>query len=293
MFVVDDLAAWLVELVADACRGRLTSWVLGSDQERALRAAATDAIRLTAEELYPADGERAAQLAMVIDHVFSIPVARPEAGGSETLLQALESGVARQVGVLGDSGLTGTGRSSADLLGVSAKTLAEKLAGHLLREIVVRGATGGVLSPLADQLNHDVSHLQGQRIEGLVGHLSSQVLEVFDGLRNYQKLAHEESGALPAGRLITELTDPYALEIHRPISVGFEPTSGGPPLLPPYIRREHDQKLARLAAGGGGWGERDRNACRGIVHREDEGLLGGYPGPALSRDLGNEDVAAG
>ena len=43
--------------------------------------------------------------------------------------------------------------------------VAQKLIGHLLQEIVARGASGGPLFPLASQLNDDVTHLQGQRLE--------------------------------------------------------------------------------------------------------------------------------
>src|SRR4051794_4997770 len=43
VFVADDLGAWLVGLLADAGRKKLTTWVLGSDQERAVRQAATAA----------------------------------------------------------------------------------------------------------------------------------------------------------------------------------------------------------------------------------------------------------
>lgn len=39
-FVVDDLVAWLVGLLADAGRKKLTGLVLGSEQERALGRAA-------------------------------------------------------------------------------------------------------------------------------------------------------------------------------------------------------------------------------------------------------------
>ena len=53
--------------------------------------------------------------------------------------------------------------------------LAETLAGHLVREIMVRGSQGGPLAPLADQLNHDVTHLQGQRLEGMLAQLADQV----------------------------------------------------------------------------------------------------------------------
>jgi hypothetical protein len=42
--------------------------------------------------------------------------------------------------------------------------LAEKLTGYLVREIMFRGSGGGPLTPLAEQLNHDLTHLQGQRV---------------------------------------------------------------------------------------------------------------------------------
>jgi hypothetical protein len=40
VFVADDLGAWLVFVLAEAGRKKLTTLVLGSDQERALRQAA-------------------------------------------------------------------------------------------------------------------------------------------------------------------------------------------------------------------------------------------------------------
>ena len=70
VFVADDLAAWLIGLLADAGRKKLTTLVLGSDQERALRQAAAAAIESTAAELDPSGGERAGQLAMVVNKVF-------------------------------------------------------------------------------------------------------------------------------------------------------------------------------------------------------------------------------
>ena len=52
----------------------------------------------------------------------------------------------------------------------------------------------------------------------------------------------------PAGRLIAELLDPFSLEVHRPINVHTGPASAELPVLPPYIRREHDMDLTRLVA---------------------------------------------
>ena len=77
--------------------------------------------------------------------------------------------------ILDDAAMTGTGQSSAELLRVPGRRLAQTLAGHLVREIMVRGSGGGPLTPLADQLNHDVTHLQGQRLEGMLAQLADQV----------------------------------------------------------------------------------------------------------------------
>jgi hypothetical protein len=49
--------------------------------------------------------------------------------------------------------------------------LADRLTVHLVQEVIFRGSGGGPLTPLADQLNHDLTHLQGQRIEGMLARL--------------------------------------------------------------------------------------------------------------------------
>ena len=89
------------------------------------------------------------------------------------------AGIARQLAVLDDASLTGLRHSSADLLGVPGTVLAEKLTSNLVRQIVVRGAGGGPLEPLAAQLNHDVTHLQGQQIRDAVRQLRGEILEAF------------------------------------------------------------------------------------------------------------------
>ena len=53
VFVADDLGAWLVGLLADAGRKKLTTLVLGSEQERALRQAATAAVQPPLTQLAP------------------------------------------------------------------------------------------------------------------------------------------------------------------------------------------------------------------------------------------------
>jgi len=184
VFVADDLGAWLVGLFADAGRKKLITFVLGTDQERALRTAAMAAVLRTAEELCPDDDDQAEHVALVISQVFSEPIPAVLPAGHETLLEGLQAGIAGQLAVLDDGSLTGTEQSSANLLGFPAGTLAQKLTGHLMREIVSRGARGGPLFPLASQLNDDVTHLQSDRIEEMLGQLTDEVRKALTRLEN-------------------------------------------------------------------------------------------------------------
>jgi hypothetical protein len=176
MFVADDLGAWLVGQLADAGRRRLITQVLGNEQERALRQAATAAVQFTAAEFRPGR-EEAEELAMVVSQVFSEPVPVASLSAQATFLEALHAAVAGQLAPLGDPHMTGTGKSSAEVLGVPVTVLAETLTSHLVQEIVARAAQGGPLTPLAAQLNHDVTHLQGQRLEAMFARLGDTIVE--------------------------------------------------------------------------------------------------------------------
>jgi len=243
VFVADDLAAWLVGLLADAGRKKLTALVLGDAQERALEQAAIAAARDTAGELSPSDGQRAGQIAMVISEVFRAPVPDAPLAGAATLVEGLQAGIAGRLAVLDDAGLTGTGRSSAEVLGVPGTVLADKLTGHLVREIMLRGSRGGPLTPLADQLNHDLTHLQVRRVEVQGQRVESMLTQLADQVRD--ALARPGSGtAAAAGRPLDEVTDPFALEVHRPVQP--EDPQPGLPALPTYMPREHDVELGSV-----------------------------------------------
>jgi hypothetical protein len=184
VFVVDDLLAWLVGLVANASGKKLVTRVLGTDQERALRPAVQAAVAATAAQLAPWD-EQTSQLVLVVGEVFrDAPKATLIAQG--TLLEAMQAGITATLAVLDDPEATGTGQSSMELLGVPAGVLAETLAGHLVHEIMVRGAQGGPLTPLADQLNQDMTHLQGQRLEGMLAQVVTLVTELAQAGRGSQ-----------------------------------------------------------------------------------------------------------
>jgi hypothetical protein len=259
VFVAEALAGWLVGQLADAGRRRLDTWLGSSDQERALQQAATAAIQSTARQLRPEpattdDPQGADHLARVIDQAFQhAPTPAESMADCATLLQGLQAGVAVRLAVLGDAQVTGTGRSSAALLGVSAQALADLLTSQLLRELLARGASGGPLAPLADQLNHDLTHLQGQQHSASLARLTNELRAVLATLHrlDWQNWSVPSKPPPPIGRPIHELTDPFALEVHRAIDA---PSRTAPlPVLPAYVQRDHDQQLQAIihqAVGG-------------------------------------------
>jgi hypothetical protein len=165
VFVADDLAGWLIGVLADAGRKKLTSLVFGSEQERALWSAATAAVQRTAAELCPGDAQRAEELAIMVGPLFKTPTPGAPLGEQPTVLEALQVAIARQLKLLDNPGLTATVKSLTGMRNVSATIVAQKLTKHLLREIMARGSRGGPLEPLANQLDHDRTYLQGQRID--------------------------------------------------------------------------------------------------------------------------------
>ena len=57
-------------------------------------------------------------------------------------------------------------------------------------------------------------------------------------------LARPGGGVTVAGRPLEEVTDPFVLEVHRPVQPEDAPP--GLPVLPPYVPREHDQVLGQV-----------------------------------------------
>jgi hypothetical protein len=174
VFVADDLAAWLVGLLADAGRRRLITWTFGSDQKRALKQAVAAAVDRSVAEFCPEGGVQAEELAIAIGRVFTPPAPEALLVGSATMLEALQAGIAVQLARLDEgTGLIGTADSSAELA-----VLAETFSAALVREVLIRGARGGPLEPLASQLRDDATHLGLQRIEEELGRLGRVVTEV-------------------------------------------------------------------------------------------------------------------
>ena len=171
LFVADDLSAWLIGVLADAGRRRLARLALGTDSERALRQAATEAALGAAAELCPADPGRTRELAAALSQAFGKPTPGDLIKAGGTMLESLHEGISGRLAVLDEAGLE-----------LAPGTLAPALARHLIRAIVVHGAGGGPLSPLAAQLNHDATHLQGQRIENMIGQVLGDARQVVSGV---------------------------------------------------------------------------------------------------------------
>jgi hypothetical protein len=241
VFVVDDLVGWLIGRLADAGYQKLVTLVRGSDQARALKSAVEAAVAATLVEIGLSDTE-AERVGEQINKAFRHREPVPLPAGQPTMLEALQAGIAVQLATLDDAG-----QPAASLLRVPVSDVAAKLTGHLVYQIQMGGARGGPLAPLAGQLNDDLTHLQGQRVESMV----AQVLEM---------LGAGDGAALPggvpkvAGWLLADVRDPFALEVHRPV----EPDAPLPglPVLPEYWPRDHDAVLAEVvtaaAAGTSG-----------------------------------------
>jgi hypothetical protein len=156
VFSADAFGVWLSEHLAVAARGRLRPGErpFGSEQERAaLRAAGTAAITRTARELRP-DGpdEEVNHLARALNEAFRSRVPAARLKGDTTILQALQAGITAQLTESSDPPSTGTDQSSAQVLGLSAETVAETLIRNAIQEIRSRGADGGPLAPLVTHL---------------------------------------------------------------------------------------------------------------------------------------------
>jgi hypothetical protein len=164
VFVVDDLTAWLIGAVAEAGFKALSDKLFGTEQERTLKQVARVAVQSTVTELCGGDTEQAERLAANINHLFKARSLGAQVTGQQTLLEALKSGVARQLAGLDNVSLTGAGKSPGERLDISPALVAQKLSGHLVDQIMTSAASGSALAQLADQLNHDKTHLGLQEL---------------------------------------------------------------------------------------------------------------------------------
>jgi hypothetical protein len=236
VLVVDDLVGWLVGRLADAGYKKVSTRLRGGEQDRALRQAVTVAVQATAAEIIPSDEGQAGQLAAWISGAFGkrVPVSLPP--GQLSRLEALRAGIAGQLSVLDDLGAPVTGP-----VGASAGVVADRLTAHLIYEISARGSGGGPLEPLANQLDHDLTHSQLEELKDMVDRLLGKAAG-----------APNQAGSAMglAGWPLAEWRDPVVLEVHPAV----QPDDPEPelPVLPVYVPREHDAMLAKVVKAAGG-----------------------------------------
>ena len=139
------------------------------------------------------------------------------------------------------------GQSSAEVLGVPGTVLAEKLTGHLVREIMLRGSGGGPLTPLADQLNHDLTHLQGQRVEDMLARLVTLGITAPTPSAGAGGPARDV-GPAPTGAVRVSEADPRRLGVHAAISVPGVPDEVPPEYVPRDVDATEHGVRARVAA---------------------------------------------
>jgi len=169
VFLVDDLTAWLVGVLADQGVKQLVNATLGDDLQRALPAVIRRAVDLTTTDLCPDDRERADELARLISTRFRKRKPDLLLGGHDTVVEALRASVASQV--------TPLGGDRGEVLGISVAVLADKLSEQLIGEIEVTGLRDAPLEALANRLTQDRIYLQGQRTEAMLTRLEQRSAE--------------------------------------------------------------------------------------------------------------------
>jgi tetratricopeptide (TPR) repeat protein len=184
MVDIGSFASWLFAAIGEWAVGRALGQIWGkarrSEQLSTLMAAVKAAVDRTAREVRPDASEEAVEhLAAVLNQVVDPRLPAAPLANYPTLLQALEAGIAAQIGVLDDPDLTGRGQSSLQLLGLRAEQLAKSLTRNVVSVIIERSrlSGGAALTPLAEQFNHDVTH-------GKLDQLAKDVKAIIDTLQD-------------------------------------------------------------------------------------------------------------
>ena len=80
-------------------------------------------------------------------------------------------------------------------------------------------------------------------------------------------------GSPGPGSLLSELTDPFGLNVHRAIDAG--PAHTGLPVLPLYMKRAHDAALSAVIAPAAAGTSKIVLHDRGLLHGQDTRRMGG------------------
>ena len=238
MIVQKAAGAWIAdrrtaEVSKKELRALLTPWFRReSPEQRFLDEAASDLASFSHEFRGLDDGERAAALLAVHDAftrvdltdraLFAVDV------DAAKLASRLRAGQPRAkiIAGLGEAGgaFYDAALDRCCVLYVRAVVQVPTFVGRSSSEILKR------VSDLPDRVADRLSDLPNQ---------------VVNALREVQAVvADPDGGVTVAGRPLAEVTDPFVLEVHRPVQPEDAPP--GLPVLPPYVPREHDQVLGQV-----------------------------------------------
>jgi Effector-associated domain 2 len=146
---------WLVALLGDHAAEGLTRVLLGSPERRRFATAMTAATRVTvASVIQGAPPAVRDVLAAALAERFTEPPARV-LDGRTRVRSALIAAIQDQISPLADPGLTRSGRSFLQEIGVDAAMLRDNLADVAVRSIEQVGPEFPALTPLVTQLNAD------------------------------------------------------------------------------------------------------------------------------------------
>ena len=102
--------------------------------------------------------------------------------------------------------------------------------------------------PLADQLNHDLTHLQGQRVEGMLARLVALVMTAPTSSADAGGLARGVGPARPTEAVRVSKADPRRLGVHAAISAPGVSDEVAPEYVPRDVDAAEHGVRARVAA---------------------------------------------
>jgi effector-associated domain 2 (EAD2)-containing protein len=189
--LVEAFVGWVVEVIGSQLLAGARAGVLGTPDRRALARAVGAAAEAVLAEL-PASARE--PVAAALGERFASPPALA-IDARTPVREALVAGVRLQIAPLADRGLTGTGRSFLEEIGVDPARLQDDLPQAVIRAVEQVATGRPALAPLAAQLNADalLAEVRALRHEPAGGIPQPGVFALVDALLAVETMADEGS----------------------------------------------------------------------------------------------------
>ena len=199
--LAEAIVGWFVEVVGDRTLSGVSRSIFGAPDRRALASAVSVAMGASIADL-PEDA-REAVLGALAERFTEPPAVVLDA--RKGVRDAIVSAVREQIAPLADPGLTGTGRSFFEEVGVDSARLRDDLPTAVIRAVEQVATSRPALAPLAAQLNADalLAEVRGLRQdygrrtpaagkpEPRVRESQTQIFAVVDALLTLEAIADE------------------------------------------------------------------------------------------------------